>query len=77
MIREILPKYPHTIFERDLEYIEGRVDELYYCNIFYMTFEPIRRVYNSMAERFIGENHVIIKEYGSLALYVILPGFTH
>ena len=72
----ILPKFPHVISRLDLDIVE-RTDSLYYCNMFYMTFEPIRKEFRSKTQRFIEESHLILKGTGTDKYSISLPGQAH
>ena len=76
MISLILPRFPYTLFPSDVEIAE-RLDYLYYCNLFYMTFEPIKQKFSSKAETFINGNYLIITGSGSSQKIQVLPGHTH
>ena len=57
--------------------IANRLDNLYYCNMFYMTFTPLEEQIEHPALRFIHKNHIVVKEGMDDSIQKILPGHGH
>ena len=49
-------------------------DILHICNIFYMTFEPLKRHFQSKVDRFMNSNYIIVKEGSQEFELYVLPG---